>query len=199
MIKNVVLCGLIYDDNLGDQAIFECTKSLLVEIGDFNFEFIDLYGRTQKENTEKYGFYRRFLGKLIPRYDEHRIIKRLKKEIKSKINTRSDALIFCGGGLIKYNHQFIALPVKKIIDKCELLNIPVMFSAVGVEGYDSSAECQSLKWYINRACVKCITTRDDIKTLTEKYIINNKISCAMVADPAIHISEIFPGGGKNSK
>ena len=52
---------------------------------------------------------------------------------------------------------------------CEILNIsqskniPVMLSAVGVEGYDVGfKECLRLKKALNLDCVKTITTRDDI-------------------------------------
>lgn len=190
-MKKIALVGLIYDTNLGDPAIYETTKKIVLDHIDCEIINIDLYGRDGfhvQENTPQNRIFNRI--KYIIRNKEERIIKILKKEINTKLDNSVSAVIFVGGGLIKYKHQFIAQPIELIIDRCEKLNIPVMLSAVGVEGYDLSDDCQKLKKHLNYSCVKCITTRDDIVTLQNKYIESN-IKIYKVADPAISISRIY--------
>lgn len=190
-MKKIALVGLIYDTNLGDPAIYESTKKIVTDYIDCEINCIDLYGRTGFR-FKKDSFFNRTFSKIRNRIcsQEKRIIKNLKKEIDITLNNSIDAVVFVGGGLIKYKNQFISKPIELIIEKCNKLNIPVMLSAVGVEGYDLSDDCQELKRYINYPCVKFITTRDDIMTLKDKYLDRN-IECYKVADPAIIISEIY--------
>lgn len=57
MSKNIVLVGLTYDNNLGDQAIFQSTKSMLADVlkhnGITNVEIrdMDMTGRIGMENN----------------------------------------------------------------------------------------------------------------------------------------------------
>lgn len=97
-----------------------------------------------------------------------------------------------GGGVIKFSHQIIAQPMCEILNISQSKNIPVMLSAVGVEGYDAGfEECLRLKNALNLDCVKTITTRDDIDTLEKFYIVNKKITTGKVADPACSIAELY--------
>lgn len=120
------------------------------------------------------------------------ILNDLKQKMNRKLTKDVSAVIFVDGGLIKYKHQFISKPVSLLIEECDKRNISVMLSAVGVEGYDSSDECQEFKKYLNRNCVKRISTRYDFITLQQKYVYNKNIKCPRVADPAISIADIYP-------
>lgn len=101
------------------------------------------------------------------------------------INRKTSAIIFVGGGLIKYRCQYLFIYLDAITKYAEKLNIPVMFSGVGVEGYDDDhPDCKILKNALNRKCIKIITTRDDLECLMNNYILGSDILTARVADPA---------------
>lgn len=98
----------------------------------------------------------------------------------------ADAIIFVGGGIIKYKYEKFYAYLEQIIEIADQRNIPVFFNAVGVEGFnkDDERSCR-LKIALNKSCVKGITTRDDFETLKLKYIQNEKIVLKGVVDPAI--------------
>lgn len=103
-----------------------------------------------------------------------------------------DILIFVGGGIIKYRYQKFYDYIDKITAIAELHNIPVLFHAVGVEGYDSSnVNCIQLKNALNRSCVKSITVRDDIQTLKNCYITNPQIFTQKIADSAVWTKSVY--------
>ncbi len=103
-----------------------------------------------------------------------------------------DAIVFAGGGLIKFRNEQHYNHTIAITHKAEELNIPVFFNAVGVEGYDESDErCIELKRAINLPCVKGITVRDDTETLEKYYIENKSIVVKSVFDPAVFSTNHF--------
>ena len=77
-----------------------------------------------------------------------------------------DAVIFAGGGLIKFRGECFLQYISEIINEAQENDIPVYFNSVGVEGYDENDEtCQALKEVINQPCVKGISVRDDTALL----------------------------------
>ena len=80
-----------------------------------------------------------------------------------------------------------------MLNAAEKNNIPVVLNAVGVEGYSAENEnCQLLKASLQLPCLKCVTTRDDLQTLTKGYFDeNSRTSLGKVADPAVWISEAY--------
>ena len=197
---NIVLAGLIYDQNLGDQVIYKCCRNMIEKtLINTNYELrnIDLYGRVRMNNNSLTDLTYKVISKIKRKLKnqknvEEEILENVNKSCKVNIDRKTKALIFVGGGLIKFNHQFLAKSIEKIVEYANLHDIPVMFSAVGVEGYDeNSQECLSLKEKINLPCVKMITTRDDILLLREKWIIHNRIESGLVGDPACVISNYF--------
>lgn len=103
-----------------------------------------------------------------------------------------DAVVFAGGGLIKFRNEQHYNHTIAITNKAEELNIPVFFNAVGVEGYDEADErCVALKNAINLPCVKGITVRDDTETLKKYYIENNSVVVESVFDPAVFSLDKF--------
>lgn len=103
-----------------------------------------------------------------------------------------DGLIIAGGGFLKFRTQGLNYLDELLIKIAKKRNIPVMFNAVGIEGYDiKDIRCRKLKKAINSDVVKVITTRDDIKTLREKYITNEKITTAQVGDPVFWLQDCF--------
>ncbi len=109
-----------------------------------------------------------------------------------------DAIVFAGGGLIKFRNEQHYNHTIAITNKAEELNIPVFFNAVGVEGYDESDErCLALKNAINSPCVKGITVRDDVETLKKYYIENQSIVVKSVFDPAVFSTGSFEKARKS--
>lgn len=97
-----------------------------------------------------------------------------------------DAIIFAGGGIIKFEHEEFWSLLHDIIFEAQKWEVPVFLNAVGVEGYlDSDERCQELKRAINLECVKCISVRDDMDTLQKRYITNKGIRVSSVFDPAV--------------
>jgi polysaccharide pyruvyl transferase WcaK-like protein len=102
-----------------------------------------------------------------------------------------DGLIFSGGGFIKFRTQGLNYLDEQILKIAQKRNIPVMMSAVGIEHYDEKdLRCRRLKKVLNLPVVKIITTRDDIKTLNENYLVRKDIVTSQVADPVLLLKEI---------
>jgi polysaccharide pyruvyl transferase WcaK-like protein len=208
-MKRVTIVGLNSLNNMGDRILVDTAKYLVDQSSDGKIE-------TKILDVEpKYlSIFKRIPGKIISIL--YSICRRLYKtwdltwmsklkyclimayvKIKYeryywKMIHRADAIIFAGGGFIKYETQLLCYYVNCILrlaDKCE---IPVMFNAIGVEGFnDKDIRCMHLKSAINRSCVKMITTRDDIQLLKEKYIIDKKAIVEKVADPALWVPECY--------
>lgn len=207
MGKNIVLVGLIYDNNLGDLAIFQSTKRMLSEIlkennvTNIEIRDMDMTGRISLENNPYMrSFQYRIRRKICKSFSSNYFQNRLKlyesrdicfKVCKNYIDHNTAAIIFTGGGLIKYKCQFLHNYIDTITKYAEKLGIPVIISGAGVEGYDeNNKDCLILKRALNRSCVKYITTRDDIDTLS-KYYCTNKQIIAKVADPACSLNSVY--------
>ena len=103
-----------------------------------------------------------------------------------------DAIIFAGGGLIKFRQENLYRQVSEIIMEAQRHCIPVFLNSVGVEGYDAKDErCLLLQEALNQPCVKMISVRDDIETLKNNYIKNARIRMKEVFDPAIWTAQTF--------
>ena len=137
---------------------------------------------------------------------ERRKAEALKAEIDAAaesarrcVTPETGAVIFAGGGLIKPGHQHLSLLIEPYLRRADELGVPVMLRAVGVEGYDeNNAECQLLVELLNLDCVRCVTTRDDIALLREKYVRRPGIATALVADPACVCPELYPSERRRS-
>lgn len=213
-MENIVLIGLIYDENLGDQAIAFSTKqmvknSLRRNQLSWKIRFLDIYGRTSVSKSNKLGLKTKMIDivkKIVPQKVLHTIAEKklfstYLNEANMSIDSETKAIIFVGGGLIKYKKQMLCRPISATIDLAEKYNIPVMLSAIGVEGYDeTNAECVMLKKSLNSSVVRCITTRDDIVLLSKDYVFNKAIRIKKVFDPACSLCEyIKPEIRINSK
>ena len=103
-----------------------------------------------------------------------------------------DAIVFAGGGFLKFRTQGLNYYVEQIMKIARKNNIPVMMNGVGIEGYsETDIRCQRLKKAINQDCFKVITTRDDIDTLKNNYIVNPNTKIAHVGDPALWVPECY--------
>lgn len=221
MEKNILLFGMKYDTNLGDAVIAKCTLYLVrralkeLELNDVSITEVDMTGRKPKNsnvilNKEKNVPSRQIktlknILKRLPLYSiawmirsyitEKRAINKIRMRAKcvcnDSISNNTKCIIFAGGGLIKYKTQELWAIVDIVTKYADDNNIPVMFNATGVEGFDKhNKKCKILKKALNRNCVKVITTRDDLHTLRSNYIHNNCIT-EHVADPACWSSIVW--------
>jgi polysaccharide pyruvyl transferase WcaK-like protein len=102
-----------------------------------------------------------------------------------------DAIVFTGGGFIKYKTQGLNYIDELILTTARRRGIPVMMNAVGVEGYsETDIRCQRLKRALNFENVKVITTRDDIDTLDDRYITNPDTITERVGDPVFWLGDM---------
>ncbi|MBQ8966882.1 polysaccharide pyruvyl transferase family protein [Ruminococcus sp.] len=104
----------------------------------------------------------------------------------------ADAVVFAGGGMIKFRQEDFYLHTCSIIEEAQKYGIPVFMNAVGVEGFDGEDErCLKLKEAINLPCVEGISVRDDVKLLKEKYISRKGLRIKGVYDPAVWAGRIY--------
>lgn len=202
-MKTICFAGLVSETNLGDIVIIESTKGLYRETlkgkGDFKFSDLNLQFTNLNFSYRAIRKLKRLFYSLFSSERSHLEVNLLKKHYKKQMKN-ADLLVLVGGGLIKYKYQGFFLYLTALIEVAKELDIPLIINAVGVEGYDESdARCQLLKQSLNNDIVKSITTRDDIEILTQKYIYNNEIHTAKVADPAVYCDEIYQVNKKASE
>lgn len=203
-------------DNLGDQVIEACDISIIktalynlkeskyLERNDTLRVFIKKHLKFLHKDTDP----RRFLG------DDFRIISRAASIISNKLMDtndpellaeaerkicEADLVIFGGAPMFNYLYQRFYIRTIMITELAKKHNIPVIFSAVGVEGYDEDSEkCQSLKKALNNGAVKMITTRDGFDQLSS-YQEKDSFEIGKVSDPAVFTREVFSDFVKKKK
>lgn len=200
--RNLVLAGLIFDANLGDQAIYQSARTMINSVMsrnnvDYEIKAIDLYGRNKPDIFEKKSVLQRIIAKVKRKIfhinQEAELFRQIVEICEENFDSNTAGVIFVGGGLLKYSHQIISEPMQIILQYAKDRNIPVMLSAVGVEGYDKNdSSCTALVDAINTENIKIVTTRDDIKLLREKWIKRDEILTNRVADPACALARYFP-------
>lgn len=165
-------------DNVGDQVIEACDIALIkaamknLNIADDAFEI----------NSHAAGM---ITKKYLATRDE-RELKKANKLVKA-----ADLIIFGGAPLFNYQYQDFYERTAITLELAEQYKKPVLFSAIGVEGYDGkNPKCQRLKKALNLNCVKQITTRDDLVSL-QKYKKNDQMRIEKVSDPAVFTSNVF--------
>lgn len=102
-----------------------------------------------------------------------------------------DLIVFGGGGLVKYKYQDFHEQIPYFVAIAQTHGIPVVFSGVGVEGFDpADPRCLELQKALKSPCVVQITTRDDIESLG-RYMTDEAIPIAKVLDPAVLSGRVF--------
>ncbi len=214
-MKKIAVVGLYSIKNVGDHIICDTTK-YLIEKTDLDVEIVEVDALPRRKSSYKgFNFFTFAVSILLRRLGQ--IFLNQKKcswfryefeyfswwlrlhNYYKKVLCDIDAIIFSGGGFIKFRTQGLNYYVEQIVRIASKRQIPVMMSAVGIEGYsEDDIRCQKLKAAINLNCVKIITTRDDIRSLENQYVVNSKIYTAHVGDPAFWIPETY-GVRKNDK
>lgn len=162
--KVKILLARIVNKNLGDAVIADCARYLIRKA-------------LPKNSDEHY--------EIIDYAMHTRDIAQVKF---------ADAVVFSGGGIIKFQREKCYEYVCEITAEAEKYGIPVFFNAVGVEGFDESDErCIRLKEALNLNCVKGISVRDDTETLCTGYIENQSVRVRSVFDPAVWCDKVYGG------
>lgn len=199
-MKRIAFIGLYDEHNYGDPIIGECTEWLFKEHHNGNSLTIQ---RVPLDYVERYGTHSSIIDKIIGRIGlvagisrdeiDFRLYKRRYLRYYEEVIDNPDLIVVTGGGLIKFSTQFFGYSLAAILEFAKQRNLPVVFNAVGVEGYDeSSFKCRKLKALLLHPSLKSITTRDDIDILSNKYLENRQdIYCAKICDPAVWASEAY--------
>ena len=175
---NILLLTNRDSDNAGDQVIETCDISLSSTV----MRNLDIKDGNYIINSRAAGM---ITKKYLETRDEE-LLKPAEETIKN-----SDIIIFGGAPLFNYKYQLFSERTAITLEIAQKYNKPVIFSAIGVEGYDEGNEkCQRLKKTLNFDCVKQITTRDDLESL-KKFIDNEQIAIGRVSDPAVFVSKVF--------
>jgi polysaccharide pyruvyl transferase WcaK-like protein len=208
MTLKVAVLGLTSNKNIGDYLLVESTKYLLrnysetLRIKDVDVDprdlkdyqglaFLGLKIHSAMRKAESAVFklvkspYLRYLYQYA--YWYFRLNSHFKKTL-----TGVDAIIFSGGGFIKFKTQGLNYLDEQILKIARKRQIPVMMNAVGVEGYDENdVRCQNLKKALNFENVRVITTRDDVDTLAGHYVNRENLVTARVADPVLYLNAML--------
>lgn len=213
-MKKIVLAGFPNVNNLGDPVLFESTEYLLKNIAKNDSAKIirlDLFGIRRKGLI---GFlirvFNRVLntlfsienrGSILFYYIQKFLIKLYCEEYYTNIIQDADAIVFAGGGLIKYKYETCDFRITILTELAREKNIPIAFNGVGVEDYsEHNIRCQKMKKILNSDIVKSITTRDNIGLLNEKYIYNSNIYTDKVSDSAFWSDKVYKvSKNKNSE
>lgn len=207
-MKKVAVVGLYSIPNMGDKILCEASQFLIQQTGaDVEVVEVDVcprYGRDYKGLEHlKYRVSRvaKIIGDALFSYENGSKLRYLYEYATwwlrlSRYYQRSfegaDAIVFAGGGFLKFRTQGLNYYVEMIVKIAEKHNIPVMMNGVGIEGYDENdIRCQNLKTVINLDVVKIITTRDDLDILRNNYVTSAHIETAHVGDPALWIPECY--------
>lgn len=177
-IYNILLLTNSDSDNVGDQVIEACDISLISAVM-----------KNLKIPGDQYVINSRAASIVSVKYLTTKNPNLL--ETARTVIRQSDLVIFGGAPIFNYDHQVFYERTAVTLEIAEEYHKPVIFSAIGVEGYDEkNPKCQRVKKTLNFDCVKQMTTRDDFLSL-QKYIYNKQIVLDKVSDPAVFTSKVF--------
>jgi polysaccharide pyruvyl transferase WcaK-like protein len=194
--KKLVMVGYTHDTNLGDQVIVDSAEYLIkknIIDNEFSVERFNLNYSNEFKSVK--GIKRKVINKILSKLSSSSSfdykVDCYKRDYKNKFNDAS-AIIFAGGGMIKFKYQDCWAHISALVNTIENKPCPIFFNAVGVEGYDqSNHKCQLLKESLNHSAIKMVTTRDDLNLLNDGYIEKGHIKTAQVADSAVFSSEVY--------
>lgn len=165
-------------DNVGDQVIEASDISLISAVM-----------KNLNIKSENYSINSRAAGIISQKYLATKAPELL--NTAEELIKNSDIVIFGGAPLFNYRYQTFYERTAVTLEIAGKYGKPVIFSAIGVEGYDENNEkCQRLKKTLNSGCVKQITTRDDFESL-QKFVDGGQVKIGKVSDPAVFASKIF--------
>ncbi|MFT4221268.1 MAG: polysaccharide pyruvyl transferase family protein [Microbacterium sp.] len=207
MKRTIGVVGLLTNENVGDYLLVEASKHLL-RTHDPDTVLVDIDADPSGASISSRLHRLCFRAARVMKAFERPVLSVLRGQRaayhynylywRAKLGVRFteqlgdlDAIVFTGGGFIKFKTQGLNYVDEIILKAARKRNIPVMMNAVGVEGYSrTDIRCQRLKKALNSDNVRVITTRDDIDTLNERYITNARIVTERVGDPVFWLAEM---------
>ena len=160
-MKVRILVVSLHDDNFGDNLIRICFISLL------------------KVVLQNLGVH------------DYSIVNMHLKRIDGDIVKNSTIIFFSGGAIIGHNYLHSYQFVDQITRLAEDANIPVIFSSVGINNKDATAQSdREVTDMLSRACVKAISVRDT-PAVFNKYAENQDFDVEVVADPACWVRYVY--------
>lgn len=177
-VYNILLITNRDSDNLGDLVIEACDISLI---------------RTVMKNLGVPERRYRIISRAASMVSRKYVATKDEQLLETAIDLikKVDVVFFGGAPMFNYSYQIFYERTAVTLELARKYNKPVIFSAMGIEKYDENdSRCQRLKKTLNFDCVRRITTRDDFDSL-QKYVENERIFTAQVADPAVFCREVF--------
>lgn len=198
--RKICFVGLYDEKNLGDPVISDCTEWLYrkyVAPDDFVSSriYLDYIQKTYRPSLVMKVLNKAagILGQEFPcRHYQDILMEKALRYFEAGIKD-SDLVVVVGGGIVKWSYQFFYAELTALLNAAEKLNVPVVFNAVGVEGYsESDPKCQMLKKAMQLPALIHVSTRDDLETLIEGYYDGNpKRPVSRVSDPAVWVSDAY--------
>lgn len=177
-MKNVLLLTNRDSDNCGDQLMEACDISLMHTVMK-NLGYA-------REDYELRSRAAAFVSRKCVETHDPELIAKAEEVIRD-----ADVVVFGGAPMFNYTYQIFYERTSMIVDLAQKWNIPVIFSAVGVEQFDESDErARRIKNALNQSCVKMITTRDGMKLL-ERIKERPDLKIGKVSDPAVFADRIM--------
>ncbi|MDR2649961.1 MAG: polysaccharide pyruvyl transferase family protein, partial [Clostridiales bacterium] len=175
---NILLITNRDSDNCGDQVIEACDIALLsVIMRQIGFSETDF-----KISSRALAI---VSNEFVAAQNE-KLLEGAREAIKS-----ADCVIFGGAPVFNYKYQSFYFKTSTIINLAKQYAKPIIFSAIGIDGYDdNSNKCQMIKDALRAGTVKQITTRDGI-TFLRKYTNEIDIPIHLVADPAVFAVSVY--------
>ncbi|BDV30043.1 polysaccharide pyruvyl transferase family protein [Microbacterium terricola] len=207
MRRTIGVVGLLTNENVGDYLLVEASKFLLrthdpdTMLVDIDVDPSDEGVRSgmRRVNFRAAAVMKVFQRPILSVFRGQRIAYRYnylywKTKLGWYFEERIkdlDAVVFTGGGFIKFKTQGLNYIDELILKTARKRGIPVMMNAVGVEGYsETDIRCQRLKKALNFDNVKVITTRDDIDTLNDHYVTKTSTVTERVGDPVFWLKDM---------
>jgi len=208
MSLKIGVLGLTSNQNIGDYLLSEATKYLVKQYSE-TIVLVDIdldprgkvaYPGLKAVNLKVYNGMRALqpmIFSIVKSKSARYLYEYFYWHIKLNWHYRKvlhglDGIVFSGGGFIKFRTQGLNYLDEQILRIANKKNIPVMLSAVGIEGYDpDDIRCRRLKAALNLPAVKVITTRDDQETLNAKYLVRKDIESGRVGDPVLWLGEML--------
>lgn len=113
------------------------------------------------------------------------------KAIEPEAVAESDLVMFAGGGLFGLSYLNFLGYLEQILTLADEKDVPVIFSSIGVNNMDSTAETENkLRELLRHKCIRAISVRENIE-LFRHYAGDADFSMEAVCDPAVWTKYVF--------
>jgi polysaccharide pyruvyl transferase WcaK-like protein len=170
----IIIAGEWHSNNLGDEIICKTFKYLLQDYLFANetavLELDISMNERRRSLYEKLLMYIYKLSRIELFQEFSWYLRGIKvvKELKRIIGFYTIIRIIIPGGQLFQN--YFAMSLRLLILEAAKYHIPVFFNACGI-GPNSNKSLSTFRWILEQPCVKQVTTRDDLSTISQNIII----------------------------